>query len=402
MKPKSNLDQYKYVSMQIETLKYSGIWCFIPYTTNSFKFWVGFFYRLFIGIVIFIIPSLGQVIYLIRLIANNAEIQEVCAVINLVLTEMLTSIKLLDLCLRRHFLTQLLEQINNEEFNLLPRTNLDVLEKSIKFSRRLFVYMVVTSSSVIFVHVIVIPALNGFRTLPLDMDFILFDVNDYFLCINAYQVLYKPMMIVAFATLMSLPWSFMTCAIGQLDVLIYNFENMKELVKATKSETNCGENEAFESIFKKCLRHHCAIKRFVNTLEATFGGQFSLTLAFSACIICTTAVQLFSIESLRDNIAALFWIFPYFIDFIIFLFIDCYLGEFVTMKSGRISTAVYSCPWVDLTPKLSRSLVTVIGETQRPLVIRAMNKLVPVSLETFTTVMNWTYKGFALMNQTKD
>lgn len=48
---------------------------------------------------------------------------------------------------------------------------------------------------------------------------------------------------------------------SQLDVLIYNFENIKELVKATMVEKRCDENEGFKIVFKECVLHHSSFIR---------------------------------------------------------------------------------------------------------------------------------------------
>nr|WAL35742.1 olfactory receptor [Athetis dissimilis] len=235
------------------------------------------------------------------------------------------------------------------------------------------------------------------------MDLIFFDINkeSYFNYVCSYQILYKPMMLIIFAALQTMPWATMSCAISQLDILIYNFENMKDLVKTTAAERQCNENEAFKEIFKRCVLHHCSITRFVNTIEETFSGQLSATLFLSTGILGTTAVQIFSIESPMKNIVEVLWVLAYLSIFIGILFIDSYFGNTITIKSKHISTVVFSCPWINLPTAVKKDLVIFIAKTQRPLVITAA-KLVPVSLETFTKVMNWTYKGFAVMNQMKN
>ncbi|XP_063830061.1 odorant receptor 49a-like [Ostrinia nubilalis] len=234
------------------------------------------------------------------------------------------------------------------------------------------------------------------------MDFIFIDVNDpaYFDYVCAYQILYKPTMITTFVALNVYPWSFMCCANSQLDVLINKLENMKELIKITKAERSCDESDAYAIIFKGCVLHHSAILRFTKSMQATFSGQMSLNLFVSACIIGTTAVQIISIESPRHNITEVVWVLVYLSIIIGNLFVECYFGNSITHKSLKIPTIVFAGPWVDLPIKMKRNLVIFIAKAQQPIVLTAA-KLVPVSMQTFTTVMNWTYKGFAVMNQMK-
>lgn len=305
--------------------------------------------------------------------------------------------------LRRHRVSQLAEQLKCEEFQFHSPAQKRILEKAVDSSRRLFWILLCSCSSDVLVHVVVVPALHNFQTLPLKMDLVYLDVNkeSYFNYLCAYQILYKPMMLATFAAVQTLPWATMTCAISQLDVLIYNLENIQDLVKATVAEKQCTENEAFRDIFKGCVLHHCSIIKFVNTIQNAFGGQLSATLCLSTGILGTTAVQMLSIESPLKNLTEVIWVLAYLSIFICNLFIDCYFGNTITVKSMHVSTVIFSCPWIELPTTLKKNLVIFIAKTQRPLVITAA-KLVPVSLDTFTKVMNWTYKAFAVMNQMKN
>ncbi|XP_026741288.1 odorant receptor 46a-like isoform X2 [Trichoplusia ni] len=382
------IDMYRHISIQIGALKFFGIWFYIPYSKKNVWFWINILTRIVLGIAVFVIPTSAQLVYLIRLIVSgNAEIQEVAGIMNLVLTELLASLRLLDLRLRRDLLTKLSDELMSEEFQTEHKPQRKILEKAIVLSRRLFIVLLSLSGMDILVHVVLVPALKNFETLPLKMDFIFFDVNDekYFDFICAYQILYKPMMLTTFVALQTLPWAAMSCAISQLDVLIYNFENMKEFVKATAAERNCGENEAFKEIFKRYVLHHRAILRFVSSIQAAFSGQLSSTLFISAGIVGTTGVQVFSIESPLKNFTEVIWVLAYFVTITCNLFIDCYFGNTVTGKSLHVATVVYSCPWIELPTHLKKNLVLFIAKTQVPLVITA-SKLVPVSLETFTKI----------------
>ncbi|XP_035447756.2 odorant receptor 49a [Spodoptera frugiperda] len=398
------IDLSRHISLQIGALKLFEIWFYIPYNMKDVRFWVRIWTRIVLGIIVFVIPTGSQLIYAVRLImSGNAEIQEVAGIINLILTELLVSLRLLDLSLRRHRVSQLAEQLKCEEFQFHSPAQKRILEKAVESSRRLFWILLCSCSSDVLVHVVVVPALHNFQTLPLKMDLVYLDVNkeSYFNYLCAYQILYKPMMLATFAAVQTLPWATMTCAISQLDVLIYNLENIQDLVKATVAEKQCTENEAFRDIFKGCVLHHCSIIKFVNTIQNAFGGQLSATLCLSTGILGTTAVQMLSIESPLKNLTEVIWVLAYLSIFICNLFIDCYFGNTITVKSMHVSTVIFSCPWIELPTTLKKNLVIFIAKTQRPLVITAA-KLVPVSLDTFTKVMNWTYKAFAVMNQMKN
>ncbi|XP_073960187.1 odorant receptor 49b-like [Choristoneura fumiferana] len=236
------------------------------------------------------------------------------------------------------------------------------------------------------------------------MDLVLIDINDpesiYFECACLYQILYKPMMVTAYIAVQTFPWAFLSFAITQLDILIYNLENMKELIKERRAEKNCSEDEAFQEIFTGCVLHHRAIISFLDTVEAAFRSQFALTLLFNGCIICCTGVQLFSIQSLTKDFVDVLWVLAYLQIFIMIQFGDCYFGNTVYRKSTEVATVAFGCPWLTLSTESKRNLIVFIARAQKPLLITAYN-LVPITLLTFTRVMNWTYKAFAVMNEMK-
>ncbi|CAH1637268.1 unnamed protein product [Spodoptera littoralis] len=197
------IDLSRHISLQIGALKLFEIWFYIPHNMKDVRFWVCIWTRIVLGIAVFVIPTGSQLIYAVRLImSGNAEIQEVAGIINLVLTELLVSLRLLDLSLRRHLLSQLAEQLKGEEFQFHSPAQKRILEKAVESSRRLFWILLCSCSSDVLVHVVVVPALHNFQTLPLKMDLVYLDVDkeSYFNYLCAYQSMHVSTVIF------SCPW----------------------------------------------------------------------------------------------------------------------------------------------------------------------------------------------------
>nr|WCC57373.1 odorant receptor 38 [Papilio dardanus] len=396
------IDLFQFISWQIRTLKYLGIW-FPIYSVNKIKLFLIIFIKIIILLVVFIIPAGGQLVYLLRLIfSGKAEIQEVAGIINLILTELLIIIKLLHLYWNRFNLYKLMDKIIHEDFYNFSKNHTTRLKMAIKRSKRLYIYLLASCILDITVHVIVVPVVHRFRVLPVKMDFIYIDVNNehYFKYIFVYQILYKPVIVLTFVAMKTLSWSCILFATNQLDNLRHNIKSINTSVEKIIKRNNCDKSLAFKELFKNCVQHHNCILSFVELIQATFGGQFSLTLIFNACIICTTSVQFFSIQSPSNNISEIIWVFAFMFIFAVILFVDSYYGDAITTKNFAISEEIYSYPWMNLSPQLKRNVQLFIGKTQISLVVKT-SLLVPVSLDTFTKVMNWTYKGFAVLNQMK-
>lgn len=75
-----SVDLFQHVSMQMKVLDFFGLSLRIPYSQRSVYFWLGALYRICVGVLVFVIPTAGQIVYLIRLLlSGKAEIQEVAA-----------------------------------------------------------------------------------------------------------------------------------------------------------------------------------------------------------------------------------------------------------------------------------------------------------------------------------
>ncbi|CAH0399460.1 unnamed protein product [Chilo suppressalis] len=158
---------------------------------------------------------------------------------------------------------------------------------------------------------------------------------------------------------------------------------MKKLIKDTKVDWHYDENEAFDKIFGGIVQHHLAIIRFSKVLQSVLGGQLTLSLFMTAIIVCTTAIEILSIESPRKHITELLWMLVFVSIIVGNLFADCYFGNAITDKSVAISTLAYASPWINTPTKIKRKLIIFIAKTQQPIVLTAA-KLTPVSLQTFT------------------
>ncbi|XP_063627283.1 odorant receptor 49b-like [Cydia splendana] len=399
--PSKPVDFHQHVNLHVKTLKLCGVWFFIPYPKSSIWFWLHILIRVLYAIFVFIIPPIGQIVYVVKLLASeNREIHRIASSINLVLTELYVSFKLFNMFCQRDMIIELIDQLSNVDFH--RSTHREVLEHAIMLSKTLYWVFIVCCNLDVFIHIVVVPSLNGFQTLPVNMDLIFVDANEppYFYYTCFYQIMYKPPLVTILIVVQTLPWSLLSLAIAQLDILIDNFKNMETLVKTTMFERKCGKDDAFRVLFHHFILHHRAIIRFITTAEKAFGGQFALTLLLCSGIICTTGVQFLSIESPSKDLVAVSWIVAYMLLFALMLFGDCYFGNVIHDKSTELATAAYSSPWLEMPQDLKKNLVLVIARAQKPLALTAYS-LVTVSLPTFTTVMNWTYKAFAVMNGMK-
>ncbi|XP_073960548.1 uncharacterized protein [Choristoneura fumiferana] len=150
MKPPKQIDFYQLVSLNVNSLKWFGLWFYIPYPTLSVQFWLHVFVRVASGIVVFTIPPMGQMAYLVKLLLSGKyEILSLASSVNLMMTESLASIKLADLLFRRDLLSKLIDQVIKGDF---PRTEAHshILQHGINLSRWIFICLLIGAGTDVF------------------------------------------------------------------------------------------------------------------------------------------------------------------------------------------------------------------------------------------------------------
>lgn len=70
-KMETSIDFYRHIYYNINSLKLVGLWFYILHPLNSVWYWVRVLSRIFIGSFAFIIPTGGQIVYLVRLILSG-------------------------------------------------------------------------------------------------------------------------------------------------------------------------------------------------------------------------------------------------------------------------------------------------------------------------------------------
>lgn len=68
------------------------------------------------------------------------------------------------------------------------------------------------------------------------------------------------------------------------------------------------------------------------------------------------------------------------------------------MQSYNIGRALYEIPWYDFNQKNKKTLLMILGRTQKPLQIMIGN-VAPITLQMFQSLLNVSYSYFALLRR---
>ncbi|XP_068626727.1 odorant receptor 46a-like [Battus philenor] len=191
----------------------------------------------------------------------------------------------------------------------------------------------------------------------------------------------------------------MILTISQLDILndkLLNITNISHLSKNNLGQTIDSEIKIYENDvianFNQTIIHLHQIYKFCNLIQEVF----SVTLFFQFCISsCTICVCLF-----RFTLPATgnYYVFlaTYTCIMVSQILIPCWFGTQISEKSCLLSRAIYNCDWIPRPRKFKSSLRLFVERTNKSLSITG-GKMFPLSLATFSSIMNTAYSFYTLL-----
>nr|ALD51432.1 odorant receptor 7 [Locusta migratoria] len=187
-------------------------------------------------------------------------------------------------------------------------------------------------------------------------------------------------------------------AAGQLRVL-----NCTLLQMGARSDDGTeGQREKFASnasaMLRECAKHHLEVCRFVQDVEQVAAPALTLQLLVSTFLLCMSA---FTATQIPVGSPLLARVVVYMLTGASELLIFCKYCDDVISESERVQQALYGSGWSAQGGAFSRGVLIMLARAQRPLCLRAAH-VHPVSLQTFTKVLNASYTVFTLMRQIKD
>ncbi|XP_063827150.1 odorant receptor 94b-like [Ostrinia nubilalis] len=184
----------------------------------------------------------------------------------------------------------------------------------------------------------------------------------------------------------------------QLRILRMNLENLIERATTVVKE-NSDEifDKVLDKLFLECLEHYRQISETNRRLQDIFGTSILVQFGIGGWILCMAAYKMIGLNILSIEFASM----TLFITCILTeLFLYCYYGNEVTVESDRMVEAVYAMEWLHAPLRFKRSLVLLMERAKRPL-RPAAGLIIPLSLNTFVTILRSSYTFYAVLRQTK-
>ncbi|KAF3054234.1 Odorant receptor 025 [Nylanderia fulva] len=328
----------------------------------------------------------------IEVIRTRDQINELTEGLFLASTYVTLCLKYANFLLRKNDISKLLDCLRVkmcQPRNLTEKMIIETHSRKAKWSSLIFLFM----SQVTAMGFMIIPILGFGKDewiLPTKA-YVPYSVSEVFPYVATYlqqsaALFYAVMLNVSFD---SLVYGFTIHACGQIELICRRLsDNIRASVNFKKgSDTNTSIEE--------CVRHHVLVHTFVKKVGALFIWTVMVLFLFSLIILCTSIfliskTKLFSIEFLS--------LILYFISMMLQVFLYCWYGNELELKSKSIANSIYFSNWTLTTLRERRSLILIMINSQRGLMF-SNNRMFSLSLDTFTWIFKTSYSAFNLLQQ---
>ncbi|KAL0821071.1 hypothetical protein ABMA28_005703 [Loxostege sticticalis] len=400
-----DLNPRLYHAVHIYWLKFYGMW-YNNSSPKSIFFWLQIIYTAIVLWLVCFLPGIGEVVYLLK---RRENIGDVAEGLYLFLSEMYTYFKVAVFWLNKDKVINLLGYLSCEEFKPVEAEHREIIRKSIKAARFVMTYYSTMCVGAVSVGIIM-PLTENFDILPTNVEYPHFDVykSPAYETLYIHHIYYKPATCIIDGVMDTILAAFVASAIGQIEILAFNLRHFdlvaerrrKRAVAGNKPSATWTKERHVRAVLKECIVHHNSIIKYVSMIESAFSLASALQFMLSVMVLCLVGIQFLSIENPSRHPMQILWMAIYLTCMLIEVFILCWFGDELIWKSTELRQAAFDGPWLETNHKTMVFIVIFLERCKRPLRVTA-GKIFTLSLDTYTVLINWSYKAFAVVSNMK-
>ncbi|XP_067206893.1 odorant receptor 4-like [Linepithema humile] len=164
---------------------------------------------------------------------------------------------------------------------------------------------------------------------------------------------------------------------GQIDIICHEFKTVSEQISIYGSS---------KSTLKRLIKKHNRIILFSDNIEKLFSFIALMQVFWDTLIICCLGIIIIISFYNEAGLFMLAKVSLAYTTIMLEIFLFCFAGEYISIKSKLITEAAYDMSWYDMSSKQGKSIMLIIMKSQMRLTITA-GRFMNLSLETFTNIM---------------
>nr|QZH55137.1 odorant receptor 41 [Achelura yunnanensis] len=153
--------------------------------------------------------------------------------------------------------------------------------------------------------------------------------------------------------------------------------------------------EERSTLFIECIKHHQEVVKYIEKVEDTYHANIFFQLSGTVGIVCIIGFRI----SIVDRSSVQFYsMVNYMVTMLSQLFLYCWCGNELTIRSQKLREVLYQTPWYELDVKFGRLLWVAMQRMKRPIIFKA-GHYIALSRPTFVSILRSSYSYFAVLNQ---
>ncbi|XP_077282444.1 odorant receptor 46a-like isoform X2 [Temnothorax americanus] len=184
-----------------------------------------------------------------------------------------------------------------------------------------------------------------------------------------------------------------TCA--QLEIFEYRLHKL--IINKTVRYLKHGLSSSNKNKMKisECIHHHLSIYEYAKAVNAIFNQVFFVQFSGSILVLCTSVYYLSThIAELSGLVTLLFYTIGMFVQ----IYILCWSGNEVMLKSTSVGNAIYCMDWPILSIDEQRDLLLIMMRSTIAIKFTS-SFLITLSLQSYSNILKMSYTAFNVLQK---
>ncbi|XP_011869953.1 PREDICTED: odorant receptor Or1-like isoform X2 [Vollenhovia emeryi] len=170
---------------------------------------------------------------------------------------------------------------------------------------------------------------------------------------------------------------------SRLQKLIINITYLDTLSLSSKDKTRMSES----------IRHHLSIYKYAKTVNVTFSKVLFIQFFVSTMVIC---ISVYYMSTHITELSEITTLLAYTISMFVQIYIYCWSGNEVILKSQNIGDAVYHMDWPLLSVNERKALLMIMMRSTIPIKFTS-SFLITFSLQSYSNILKTSYSAFNVL-----
>ncbi|KAL2750732.1 odorant receptor Or1-like [Vespula maculifrons] len=184
---------------------------------------------------------------------------------------------------------------------------------------------------------------------------------------------------------------------AQLEILGHRVKTLPMLLEMARK--NCDDifhwKREEKRIIRELIEYHLYIYGFATRVNNVFTTMIMLQFSISSIVLCLTVYRMSKAEITSfEFLWAVFYLASMFMQ----IFLYCWYGNEVILKSMQIGDMFYEMDWTSLRTDIIKILPIVMSRSTKPIEMRS-GYVIVLSAQSFTSILNTSYTAFNVLQK---